>query len=101
VAIVGVLANSLSGATIGTDWTYSLTHNFAASSIWGQSVLQSHAETDDESSVETWVAEFVEDGQKKTGHFGGVFSANCTSVTYKLYVENCGARAKCVTMFFD
>jgi hypothetical protein len=100
VAIIGVLANSLSGGTINTDWTYSLTHNFGASSIWGQPVLQFHGETDDETEVDTWVAEFVEGGQKKTGYFGGIFSNNCTSITYKLYVRDCFARAKCVTMFF-
>jgi hypothetical protein len=101
VAITGVLATSLSGATINTDWTYSTQHNFAPSSVWGQSTLQYHGETDDESEVETWVSSFVEGGQTKTGHFGGIFSGNCTRITYKLYVRNSAGRAKCVTMFFS
>jgi hypothetical protein len=100
MAIVGVLVNALKGTVINTSWTYHLTHTFAPSSIWGQSVLQYIGETDDESSTSTYVSQFKDASGTHNVNFVAVFADNCTSVTYDLFVKDAAARAACVTSFF-
>jgi hypothetical protein len=100
MAIVGVLVNALKGTVINTSWTYHLTHTFAPSSIWGQSVLQYIGETDDESSTSTYVSQFKDASGTHNVDFVAVFANNCTSVTYDLFVKDAAARAACVTSFF-
>lgn len=100
MAIVGVFAHFISIGAINTNASTSFTLNFASSSVWSQTMLQGSGQGDTPGGADSYISKFVEKGTPKTGKFPIVFADNCTSVTYKLDVNECNARAVCVTQFF-
>lgn len=100
MAIVGVLANSVTGGGINTEGTASLTHNFGPSSVWGHSSLQAVIMNDDDGGATTFVSKFVDATGVNNVSFIGIFASNCTSITYSVKGNDCIARALCITEFF-
>lgn len=99
MAIVGVLANALSIGAINTDASATLTHNFGSSSVWAYPALQKVDLNSDEGGASASVSQFVDSSGTHNVNFTGVFAEHCTSVTYRLAVLDCIARALCVTEF--
>jgi len=100
MAVVGVFAHFIQIGAIGTQTSKSLTLNFGSSSVWSQTMLQGSGQGDTPGGADSFISQFVDGGSVKTGEFPIVFAGSCTSVTYKLKVNNCSSRAVCVTEFF-
>ncbi|HKI06543.1 MAG TPA: hypothetical protein VKK31_31495 [Thermoanaerobaculia bacterium] len=99
MAIVGILANGLNIGAINTNASATLVHNFGPSSIWAHPSLQGVGVNSDEAGADATVSRFVDGTGTNNVSLTGVFATNCTSVTYRLAVRDCIARALCVTEF--
>lgn len=99
MAIVGILANALNIGAINTDASATLVHNFGSSSIWAHPSLQKVDLNSDEGGASVTVSKFVDASGTHNVSFTGVFASNCTSVTYRMAVLDCIARALCITEF--
>ena len=100
MAIVGVFAHFISIGAINTNASTSFTLNFGSSNVWSQTMLQGSGQGDTPGGADSFISSFVDNGVTKTGKFPIVFASKCTSVTYRLDVNECNARAVCVTQFF-
>lgn len=103
MTIVGILATSLpsfgSGGAINTNASFSTTHTFAKSNIWGRPSLQHVSVNDDDGAIEAHVSQFKDNsGTHNVNHIGD-FVNNCTSITYHISMHNCVGRAICITQF--
>lgn len=101
MAFLSAQGSSLSIGAINTDASKSTTHNFPASNIYAYPVLQKMFWYDDEGHVETFVSKFVDGAGTHNVDWIGVFANNCTSVTFRLKVEEGYGRVHCITNFLS
>jgi hypothetical protein len=89
MAIAGVASSAMFSSevgTIGTSWTFSTTQTFSPPrNILAVPLLRYISESDDQTTTEAYVSEFIDNGVKKTVHFMGVAATKCTSITWSLY----------------
>ena len=64
--------------------------------ILPQSALNSHGETDDESTAYAYISKFVDANGSHNVETAGVFVEKCTSITGYLYVDECDASADAI-----
>ena len=101
MALVGVSVHLKSGAVIGTDWTYTKTINFGVPiTILAQSALNSHGETDDESTAYAYISKFTDASGTHNVEKAAVLVEKCSSITGNLYVDECGASAVWTIFYF-
>jgi hypothetical protein len=109
-SIIGFGETYLHTGVIDTEWTFtpadapqfskSLQHNFGPSNIWSHPYLQGMWMESDDSAVNLWVAEFVDQAGAHTGNLNGVSAQKCTSVTFNMFTRNCFATGVFTTYFF-
>ena len=62
-------------------------------------ILQYIGETSDQTSVQCFISEFVDNGVKHQGKFMGVAATKCTEIVWSLYCKNCVARSARLILF--
>lgn len=104
MTFIGALETSLpsfgSGGGINTNASFTTTHTFAKSNIWGRPMLQQVVVNDDDGAIEVFVSRFVDGQGAHNVHHIGDFVTNCTSITYKATMHNCVGRAVATTIFW-
>lgn len=92
MAVIGAWAKSMFGAdvgTIGTTSTFTKLQTFdPPQNVLALPLLRSNVETDDETTTEAYVSEFVDKGGKKSGKFMGLAAESCSSIVWSLYCDH-------------
>jgi hypothetical protein len=105
MTIVGILATALPsfgpGGGINADASFSTTHTFGPSSIWGRPQLQHVAVNDRDGAINAFVSQFVNNTGVHNVHHIGDFVDNCTSITYTTKMHNCIGLSVCITEFLS
>jgi hypothetical protein len=76
------------------------THNFGSAYASGKTLLQLCNENEDKSVVNTYVSAYVQAGTPSNGAWPVVSGPSFTSITYRLDVYHCEARALWETFFY-
>jgi hypothetical protein len=108
MSIVGVFETGVRLGTVNDQQIFtpatskSLQHNFASPmNLWSRAYLQGVEVNDSDGAASIFVAQFVDKQGAHTGQFRpGIFSPNCTSVTFNLFTRNCIATVVCTTEIF-
>ena len=92
---IGTESTFLTNTPQDPPWTFKTPVNILA-----VPVLQSIAETSDQSAASVFVQEFVDGGVTHTGPFPGIAAKACTKIIWGMHTKNCFASALGLVFFF-
>jgi hypothetical protein len=99
--INGFWQTALYAGTINTSYSFSSQHNFGSPlTLWSAPYLQ-QVNSGSNGDVTLNVSQFKDNNGTHNGTFSpGIFAANCTSVTFYMFTDDCVATAALTTMIF-